>query len=103
MAETVFSKPVDEEIAAINSQITNLIKSDTYTGTTTAAGILYAGVPRNRIIVFADCPSNSIINLDYPVGNTNFIVYSTDGTKLTPVTNTSVTVKYWYYEISGSI
>ena len=88
---------------ALNGKITNLIKSDTYTGTTTAAGILYAGVPRNRIIVFADCPNNSIINLDYPVGNTNFIVYSTDGTKLYPVGNTSVTVKYWYYEISGSI
>ena len=81
-----------------------IIKSDTVTGTTSGAGILYCDIPRDRIILFMDCPGNCIANLNYPVGHTSMLLFTTNGDKLYPVINTSVTIKYYYYKLkSGTI
>ena len=84
----------------------SLIKSDTFTGTTTANGNIMVPNDKglnvnNTIIVFAQITSlaDSIcIPYDYS-GNTNWGFHCMSSTSaLTAITSTEVTIKYYYIE-----
>ena len=103
--------PDEDDYVNVNGDVSgNMTKIDTAFGkilheaelsvTTSSTGNIKVFDDTDHYIVAANC--NNYIALPYVYSNNGIYVKILDRSDLSPKSNTSVTIKYWYFDTLGS-